>query len=280
MLWIFRFIVRYKTIFSLLGTVILSLLMLNAGRDTQRSITRMLLLSVFAPFQLTIERVTDIRNIYAENRKLTEQLTRLSIKASQLADQAAENIRLRGLLNFERDFTYDLLPARVVARDPSVQYRSLVINAGKKQGLQNYMPVVTEEGIVGKIIQTMPRISLVQTIKDPLSRTSVMIKRTRIVGIMETETGRDFFIRHHSFADVKEGDTIITSGLGGIYPRGLTVGFVSQVEEYNDPMFHKILRTHIRPAVDFNRLEEAFVIRLSPQWSALAAELDTLGPMQ
>jgi rod shape-determining protein MreC len=280
MLWIFRFIVRYKTFCSLVCTVILSLLMLNAGRSTQQSIARMMLLTVFAPFQLTVQRVTDIRDIYTENRRLKEEFTRLSVKASQLADQAAENVRLRGLLDFDRDFSYDLLPTRIVAREPSSQYRSLVVNAGVKQDLQNYMPVVTQDGIVGKIIQTMSRISLVQTIKDPLSRTSVMIKRNRIVGIMETETGRDFFIRHHSFADVKEGDTIVTSGLGGIYPRGLTVGFVTAVEEYDDPLFHKILRTHIRPAVDFDRIEEAFVIRLSPQWSALRSELDSLGPLQ
>jgi rod shape-determining protein MreC len=276
MLFIIQFIVRHKTFFSLGLTVLLSLLMLNAEQGSQRTIARTLTLSVFYPLQFTIQKITDIQNIYAQNRKLREEVTKLSVSVSQMQEQCAENSRLRAMLDFQSDFYYDLLPVRTVAREPSPVYRSLVINAGTSQGLQNYIPIVTETGVVGKIVQVMPHISLVQTLKDPLSRISVMVKRSRIVGIMETATGRDFYIRHHSFADVVKGDTIVTSGLGGIYPRGLTVGYVTEVEEYNDPLFHKILRTHIKLSVDFNHLEEAFAIRLSPQWSALRNELDSL----
>jgi rod shape-determining protein MreC len=280
MLSIIRFVIRYKTIFSLFLTVVVSLVLINGSRDMQQSVARMLMISVFAPFQVTIQKVTDIRTIYADNRRLHEQLAQLSIANAQYADQAAENTRLRTMLGFKQDFHYDLLPSRVVARDPSPQYRSLVINAGNQHALSRFMPVVTDQGVVGKIIQVMPGTSLVQTLKDPLSRISVMVKRSRIVGIMETETGDNFYIRHHTLADVNKGDTIVSSGLGGIYPRGFVVGTVSKVEDYNDPMFHKIVRSHITLAVDFDRLEELFVIRLEPQWSALCSELDSLGLAQ
>ncbi len=271
--WIIQFVFRYKEVSSLLLTVVVSLWMLNASPSQQQNITRYLTLSIFYPFQVAVGQIARARNIYAENKRLKDELANLRVRLSTLEEQAAENERLRSLLGFGQDFQYHLLPARVIAREPSQLYRSLVISAGRNQGIERYMPVVTKDGVAGKVVQALPHISLVQILKDPSSRISVTVKRSRFVGILETPNGRDFFIEYRTHADVVPGDTILTSGLGGIFPRGLMVGFVTEIEENHDPLFKK---TFVQPSVDFEHLEETFVVQLSPQWSAFRTELDSI----
>ena len=273
MYWIIQFIIKHRNISSLLLTILLSLWMLTANTAGQQKITRSLTLTVFYPFQFTIHQATRIKNIFAENKKLKEEITNLSIRYAVLEETAAENKRLRRLLGFEKKISYTLLPARAVVREPSYIYRSIVISTGRKQGVSRYMPVVNKDGVVGKIIQVMPNISLVQLIRDPSERISVMIKKSHEVGILETVDSKNFFIRYRKHAEVEKSDTIVTSGLGGIYPKGLNVGIVSGVKDSDDPLFKKI---YMKPCVDFEHIEEVFVMQLDPQWAAFRSELDSI----
>ncbi|NLE02279.1 MAG: rod shape-determining protein MreC [Fibrobacter sp.] len=247
--------------------------MISGSKENQAQTARMLTTSLFYPLQLTFSSVTHITNIFSENNRLKMEVAQMSVKIAQLQEQAAENERLRGLLNFSSDFTYSLYPVRVIARDPSLAFRSVVINAGKKDSISRWMPVVGEKGVVGKVVQVMNGLSLVQLIKDPANRTSVMSKRTRTVSILETENGSDFFMKCREHEDFEIGDTIITSGLGGIYPKGLCVGIVQKVVDTQDPLFNKV---YLKLNIDFDHIEELFVVRLSPQWSAFRAELDSV----
>jgi rod shape-determining protein MreC len=101
----------------------------------------------------------------------------------------------------------------------------------------------------------------------------VLSRRNRTVAILETDDGQHFFMRVRSHEDFQVGDTIVTSGLGGIYPRGLEVGIVKDIKAGSDPLFKRVF---IRPAVDFEHLEELFVIRLSPQWASFLSEMDSI----
>ncbi len=190
-----------------------------------------------------------------------------------LKEQAAENDRLRGMLNIPKDFSYDFAPVKVIARDPSESFRSIVINAGFNDGVQQWMPVISERGIVGKVIQVMGNLSMVQILRDPTNRTSVIVQRTRTIGILESRDGNEFFIRCRSHEDIAVGDTVATSGLGGIYPRGLRVGYIKSISDGQDPLFKK---AWIKLSVNFDHVEELFVMRLSPQWSSFVKELDSL----
>jgi cell shape-determining protein MreC len=116
MQWIIQFIVRYRNISSLFLTVLLSLLMISSDMARQQRFARALTLSVFFPFQYTFEQLTRIRNIFAENRRLREELTELRTSSSFLAEKAAENDRLRAMLDFRDSIPYTLIPARVIAR--------------------------------------------------------------------------------------------------------------------------------------------------------------------
>lgn len=273
MYWIIQFIIKHRNISSLVLTILLSLWMLTANTAGQQKTARFLTLSIFYPFQFTVHQATRIKNIFAENKKLKEEITNLSTRYAILEEAAAENKRLRNLLGFEKKFPYTLLPARAVVREPSYIYRSIVISAGRIKGAARYMPVVNKDGVVGKIIQAMPNISLVQLIRDPSERISVMIKKNNEVGILETIDSKNFFIQYRKHAEVNKGDTIVTSGLGGIYPKGLNVGVVSEVKEIDDPLFKDV---YVVPCVDFEHIEEVFVMQLDPQWAAFRSELDSL----
>lgn len=271
--WVIQFLVRHRNISSVALTTVLSLWMITSTQPQQQRIARMLTLTVFYPVHFTFHQVTRIRNTFAENRRLRSELTVLSTRLAMLEERVGENRRLRELLGFREDFAYDLLPVRIVAREPSHLFRSVVINAGKDHGLTSYMPLVNSRGVVGKVTTVLPHMSLVQLLKDPSNRVSVMFRKNRTVGILQTEDGEDFFIRCRPHTDVVSGDLIVTSGLGGVYPEGLHVGEVSGIEDGSDPLFK---RARVEPAVDFEHLAEAFVIRMSPQWQGFLQELDSL----
>ena len=263
-------IVRYRNACSLLLTVVLSIVMIAVRPEAQAKIARALSMSLFYPAYVTVSQVPAFTGLYSENKRLRRELTEISTQLQLFREQTAENARLRGLVGFAEHTLYTLVPARVVARDPSPQYRSVVVSGGLAQGVDMYMPVVGERGAAGKVVQVLENLSMVQLLRDPSSRTSVMVSGSRAVGILQTENGRDFFVRLRSHEDAGSGDTIVTSGLGGIYPKGLTVGFVKKIDDSN-PLFK---RAYIDFSVDFEKLEEVFVMRLPPLWAAQRAELD------
>jgi rod shape-determining protein MreC len=271
--WIIEFVIRHRNFCSLLLTVMISLWMISSPEQQRTATARLLTVTVFYPLQVSLNQIKTISDIFKENRHLRLEVVTLATQVAALKEQAVENDRLRGMLNISKDFNYDLTPVRVIARDPSESFRSIIINGGKKDGIKQWMPVVGEFGVVGKVVQVMGSLSLVQILRDPINRTSVMAQRTRTVGILESPDGQSFFLRCRSHEDVKIGDTVITSGLGGIYPRGLRVGFISKISDSGDPLFKK---AWIKLSVDFDHVEELFVMRLSPQWSSFVNEFDSL----
>jgi rod shape-determining protein MreC len=273
MRWIIDLIVRHRNISSLLLTLVLSVVMLNARPEAQARVARYLTMSLFYPAYVTISQVSNFTGVYSENKRIRKELADAVTRLQMYREAAVENERLRGLLEISESLPYELVPVKVIARDPSYQYRSVVVTGGKNQGVSIYMPLVGEYGAVGKVMQVMGNMSMVQLLRDPSGRTSAMVSRSRAVGILQSENGRDFFVRLRSHEDAQAGDTVVTSGLGGIYPKGLTVGFVSKIDDKSNQLFK---RAYIDFSVDFGKLEELFVMRLPPQWEARRAELDSV----
>lgn len=247
--------------------------MLSSSRAQQQSISRGLLLSVFYPLHFTVSQATRINNIFSENKKLRKEVAELTTTLSQLREEAVENERLRELLGFKSSSSYDLIPARVVVREPSIVVRSVVLNVGRTDSIVPYMPVISKDGIIGKITQVLQDACFVQLLRDPAARTSVMSTRTRMVGILETENGQDFFVRYRTHIDMEIGDEIVTSGLGGVFPRGLPVGRVSSIRNDTDPLFKRV---HVEVSADFEHIDEVFVMRLSPQWASFISQIDSV----
>lgn len=271
--WIIGLIKKNLSIFSLLLTIVLSLLMISSPEEARLSTARTLTMSVFYPFQFTFNQISRIKDVFAENIRLKKEVTELSVELASLKEKGIENERLRGLLNFAQDFSFDFVPVRVVARDPALGDWTVIVNAGKSSGIELFMPLVGDRGVVGKVIKVLGNLSQVQLIKDPASRTSVLCRRTRTISILGTENGSDFFVQCRKHEDIIVGDTIVTSGLGGIFPRGLTVGVVDKITEDKNPLFK---RARLKLSVDFDRLDELFILRLSPRWMSFRSEIDSL----
>lgn len=274
MRWILELLVRYRSVAAVCIASGLSFWMISSPQDLQARTARLLAFSIFYPLQITFDQATKAKNIYAENGRLKGEVAFLAAQVAQLKDEKIENERLRKMLGFEERTPHDIIPVSVVARDPSPIIKSVVVNAGKNKGVLAYMPVVGEGGIAGKVVLVMPSLSQVQLIKDPLNRTSILIRRTRAVSILETENGIDFFASFRIHEDVVAGDTVVTSGFGGIYPRGFPVGVVEKVSDEGDRLF---IKATIKPSIDMDHLEELFIVRRPPQWAAFRAQLDSLG---
>lgn len=186
-----------------------------------------------------------------ENRKL------LNIIAN-LRETQEENIRLRKLLNFGEQFKLQSVLARVIAKDVSSEFRLIRINRGESSGIKKNMAVLTNEGIVGRVLRTTHKTSDVVTILDPLSAVDVIDERSRARGVIEGLTEDLCQLKYTVRTDdIQVGDILISSGLGGIFPKGIVTGVVSRVDK---KPFGITQDVEVRPSVDFSKLEEVLVI--------------------
>ncbi len=207
----------------------------------------------------------DLTSLRARNNQLQTIVDTLTIDNLRLKEVESENERLRGLLKFAQlnpnyDFRGGQVIARVISRGPSDYLSSITIDLGSDHGIQPGMPVVTERGLVGRIHKVGPVSSTVLLITDPSSGVPALIQRSssRLAGVVNGRAGdlpvMDFIPQDEKIA---LGDTVITSGLGGNFPKNLTVGQIVEVRQRDYEMFQQAT---IRPTVNFDRLEFVLVI--------------------
>ncbi|MEW5920067.1 MAG: rod shape-determining protein MreC [Bacillota bacterium] len=210
-----------------------------------------------------IQVIMDYNALVEENKTLREELAARDNLRYQLVELQKENYRLRGMLDFKERVSYDLLPAQVIARDPSQWFETITINRGYADGVKKNMAVVTSEGLVGNVAKVSRNSAQVLLLTDSRRAVSALVQRTRepgAVGIVEgypEEKGCLRMINIPPEANVQAGDTVISAGLGGVFPKGLIIGHI--VETGSD-QYGLLQQAIIRPAVDFNRLEEVFVV--------------------
>ena len=273
MQWILQFLIQHRNLSSLTMTVLLSLWMLNANLVSQHRVARFLEVTVFLPVQIPVSQFQRIKNVFGENKSLRRDVVELRLKVAALEDQTAENRRLRGMLDLRASLPFSVAAARVIAREPSAIYRGCVIDAGLDKKVELYMPVISRDGVIGKVTQVLGSCAYVQLLRDPLERASVMLKRTGEAGILQSIDGRSFFANYRQHADVNKGDTVVTSGYGGIYPRGLPVGVVSEIRNANGPLFKDV---YVRSFANFERLDEVFILRVPPRWGYFRQQIDSV----
>lgn len=194
----------------------------------------------------------DNLSLLENNRKLLNQIA--SLKETQ-----QENVRLRKLLEFEEKFKLHSVVARVIAKDVSSEFRALRINRGESSGIKKNMAVITNEGVVGRILRTTQGTSDIVTITDLLSAVDSIVERSRARGIVEGLTDESCTLRYALRTDdIQPGDVLISSGLGEVFPKGIPVGIVSKV---NRKPFGITQEVEVRPSVDFSKLEEVLVVK-------------------
>ncbi len=269
-----RFLYKKATIL-LVAVIVIFLLSLNAGRAKyQFPLMEGLVTSVLAPVEYVVSRISfgirhigvstsDMFTVYRDNQTLKTENAQLRQTNLDVAEIMAENIRLQSLLDYKKRATqFDLVVASVVARDPGYWTNIIIINRGSADGIQKDMPVVTAQGLVGNVTNVYNNTAKVQLILDPRSAVGALVQRpeSRIAAIVEGSPSNPLTPRMVNIArdaDIVKGDQIITSGFGGIYPKGLLVGeVVDIVNEEGGLLKYAVLK----PAVDFDKLEEVCVI--------------------
>ncbi|MBI2264872.1 MAG: rod shape-determining protein MreC [Armatimonadetes bacterium] len=186
---------------------------------------------------------------------------RLSLYATEiekLKDQGYENERLRSLLTFRSRIAKKTIPAEVVGRDPTRWFHTVLIDKGSSHGITKDMIVLTPGGLVGRIFQVSPFVSRVLLILDPDSAVPAQIAEGRTLGIVFGQGGDQCIMKYIAHdAPIKEKDTIVSSGMGELFPKGTPIGRVSAVIKKEDVLF-KMAR--IRPLVDFAAIESVLVV--------------------
>jgi rod shape-determining protein MreC len=205
----------------------------------------------------------DLRNLRQRNAELEAEANRLSVENARLVEVERENARLRQLLNFTRSNPwYDYKAASVVGHrigeDTSNLLFSIFIDVGAREGVAVDMPVITDRGLVGRVVSVGPNVSEVLLLIDPASAVNARVQNSRVTGIVRGSLEGGLIIERMPQGEtVSPGDIVLTSGLGGNFPDKLVVGQITEVEQRDSDMFQS---AHIRPTVDFGKLEEVMVI--------------------
>jgi rod shape-determining protein MreC len=218
---------------------------------------------------LVSRTVLSIRELAALRREYTELADRVA-RYEQLERTAVEirqeNIRLREQLGFSRSLNYRHIPAELIGRDPDNLFSALVINKGTHAGVKNNMAVIAwqngVQGLVGKVIQTGQFESLVMPVYDVSSFIAARFFVSRYDGIVEGQGGPDVplrmrFIQKRARNEIDRGDLIVSNGMGGVYPGGITIGRVNAVHYQEDEISMEV---ELESVIDFSRLEYVFVI--------------------
>lgn len=203
--------------------------------------------------------VAELLGARSENVALREQARQLRRELDRLAEVDIENERLRKLLEFRETLTGDVLTARVIGRDATGLARTLTIGRGEADGIVRGAAVLAPEGIVGQVFLASANAARVLLVSDHNSGVDALVQRTRARGIVQGTVDGGCVLKYvKRTEDVQVGDELVTSGLDGIFPKGLPVGRVVTIDKRGQGLFQS---AEVAPRVDFDQLEEVLVTR-------------------
>lgn len=193
-----------------------------------------------------------------ENRQLSDETSELRGRINALNEAGQENQRLRDLLSFKETTGYRTTTARVIGVSPLSSFKTIVIDKGSIDGVRNGMAVVSNDGVIGKILSSSAKTSKVLLITDRNSDVDAIIQRSRDSGIAEGGDSGPIQLKYLSKnADAVVGDIVVTSGIGGVFKKGYIIGTISRVDKKAGLMFQYV---EIEPSVNFSKIEEVLVI--------------------
>lgn len=206
-------------------------------------------------------------NTYEENKRLKAQLEDFAVQQSALHDTKLENEKLRALIDKEESLkAYDPLQATVISRNPDQWEEKLILDKGSVHGVEKNMAVLTAGGLIGKIILVTSYTSEVELLytNNPNYRVAAMVQGEKeVYGLIEgydEERNELIMKRIDSNFEVKEGATVISSGLGGIFPKGVLIGKVTKISTDD---FGLTKMAYVKPAADFSIIEHVIIAKRS-----------------
>jgi rod shape-determining protein MreC len=197
-------------------------------------------------------------NVKEENKRLKRELEQLKMENVLLREEKREAERLRRLLELKEAIKFKVIVARLIGESPDPQSRTFYIDKGSLEGIKKGMAVITPDGIVGKVLFTGPKSSLILPIIERGASLSVMLEDSGTRGILEGQGERCLLRYLPPEEPIREGERVLTTGLDGVYPKGFPVGYIRRIIKKSGALF---LEAEVEPSVRFERLEEVMVIR-------------------
>ena len=197
------------------------------------------------------------RNL-VENERLQLEAGIVRSKLGELEEARRENLRLKELLSFKQKAVFKVIPARVIARPADSWSSAVIIDKGRSNGIRRGMAVITPAGLVGRVVEAADSVSKVLLINDPSLGVSAIVQRSRQEGLVAGTLGSSLIMKYlPEGSDIKPDDTVITSGLSQIYPKGVLIGTVVDVgKEFSGLNSYAV----VRPAVPLSNIEEVLVV--------------------
>lgn len=268
-------IIRSKAFWAGLITIVILLVLVNVTSTDRQNLTiiERTIRNLYTPLQSGVSGVSDVLdtwgNTFASKKSLNQRIADLNQENRQiklenqvLKEEQAELYRLRSMLNFKEQniLTYDLTGARIIGRSPSNWYNTMIIDKGTRDGIKQNMPVISPYGLVGRVSSVNDNSSQVFLITDREVAVGVLLQETRETNGIVEGLGDNSILRMRNipyYSKVQKGDQVITSGLSEYYPKGIVIGKITKVSREPNGL---LLSAAVAPAVDFNKLEEVFVI--------------------
>jgi len=265
------FVRKYQITLSCCFCVVLSLYVLSASARGQIKNDPIgpLLLWILRPLQIFVHSTTGLikgvqenyltlTGYKADNEKLRERITQLELERNRLLEAEATNQRLQQLLDFRSHLPSVTVTATIIANSASNWFQSCLIDKGSAHGVRAGMSVVTPLGVIGRVVEVTAQSAKVLLLTDPNSGIDVIVQRTRARGIVSGSLENSTILKYVKRSeDVQIGDRLITSGLDGIFPKGLMVGTVTKVRKQTLGLFQAI---EVIPAVTTAQTEVVLVV--------------------
>lgn len=268
--------VKYKSFYTLLFFLLLSILFMTfLGRNIgERRLLDSVVIEIIAPFHrisnLSSKWINGIWKGYIwlvgareENSRLKEKINELESLNRQLVEIELENHRLKALLGFRQRLPASIISAQIIGKDATSWFQSILLDKGLDDGVRVNQPVVTHRGLVGKVINATPHASQIELITDKNSRVAAMIQKNRAEAILYGHSSPVCTLEYlDRDVDTMVGDTVITSGMGGIFPKGLMLGVISKIDKQSYGLFQY---AEVTLTVPFSKLEEVLVLSIENQ---------------
>ncbi len=266
-MWLRKILTVWNGVFSFFLALVFSGALLSLDGFGQRVFHDVMTDTVLFPVQAMLSRFGGTLSLRRENVRLARENAALRAENDWLHQVYRQTPRVQDMARFRRSVSLRLKAGRIVAEDPGRYQAAWVVDLGTADSVAVNMPVLTARGVVGKIVKVFRNHSLVQLLSDHTFRASVQSDRSRARGILESEGPNRLVARFPAGSDVARGDTLMTAGLGGVFPKGLRIGTADREVTRQEKENQDVMRTfRVEPFQGLNTVEEVFVLVKSDRW--------------
>ncbi|HTR99633.1 MAG TPA: rod shape-determining protein MreC [Bacteroidota bacterium] len=266
----YEFVVLFKEYIVFGVLIALCALLLAQNDDAQIRTIRSVAVVAVGSVQDLLGVIPHYFDLRRENQVLREQNLSLADEVSRLREARLENVRLHGMLRLKEDKHTAVVAANVIGKNLALLRNTVTLDVGEANGVRVNMPIVTEDGLAGKVTAVSGAYAVAQILFNREIRVSAKIERSRVDGIIRWDGGPLLTMADVAKTlDVRTGDVVITSEYSTFFPAGIRIGLVTAAHRSEGSLFQTV---EVRPAVDFTRLEEVFVLTATPDSERVALE--------